>query len=494
MYCRLFTDCDQYLFHSNCSEKNECECFRGYHAINNEKCVAGFNVACRNGERCAPKNSICVNFKCQCEPRYVYRESKCVPKFLEMPCETERDCQEIKFSTCSNDKICVCKSNYGGPDLLTCSPLIGGNCSKNDDCVAQNSYCFINKCRCIANHFAYSNDLCTPLLLNKICQISNDCEHIPNSFCSRQKKCHCKDNHIAINGTKCLQYLGQVCTKNESCTTTNSICINNECQCRPNFIKHLNAECIPVRFNQSCNGNSDCPRMGQECSNQICVCKDNHIALTGTKCAPVLDGHCSKNKDCYVKKSICVENKCRCDFNHKPNSNYECEATSLGKVCLTDTDCRNIKNSKCSARNVCACEINYVAFDNLFCVSSLNGFCSDDKDCCSDTFRCFNNQCQCKTNYTAVSVDRCIETHLLRSCTTVLECSDSWHSICLPEGKCVCALNNVALRPSTCLPTLNGYCWQDDQCMAENSACIDFRCQCKPNFIAVANNLCVLIN
>ncbi|XP_053597963.1 prion-like-(Q/N-rich) domain-bearing protein 25 [Microplitis demolitor] len=494
MYCRLFTDCDQYLFHSNCSEKNECECFRGYHAIDNEKCVAGFNVACRNGERCAPKNSICVNFKCQCEPRYVYRESKCVPKFLEMPCETERDCQEIKFSTCSNDKICVCKSNYGGPDLLTCSPLIGGNCSKNDDCVAQNSYCFINKCRCIANHFAYSNDLCTPLLLNKICQISNDCEHIPNSFCSRQKKCHCKDNHIAINGTKCLQYLGQVCTKNESCTTTNSICINNECQCRPNFIKHLNAECIPVRFNQSCNGNSDCPRMGQECSNQICVCKDNHIALTSTKCAPVLDGHCSKNKDCYVKKSICVENKCRCDFNHKPNSNYECEATSLGKVCLTDTDCRNIKNSKCSARNVCACEINYVAFDNLFCVSSLNGFCSDDKDCCSDTFRCFNNQCQCRTNYTAVSVDRCIETHLLRSCTTVLECSDSWHSICLPEGKCVCALNNVALRPSTCLPTLNGYCWQDDQCMAENSVCIDFRCQCKPNFIAVANNLCVSIN
>lgn len=85
-----------------------------------------------------------------------------VAVLLGMHCKTETDCQEIIFSTCSDDKMCVCKSNYTKVGFSTCSPLIGGDCKKNNDCVAKNSYCLFNKCRCMENYFAHSNDLCTP--------------------------------------------------------------------------------------------------------------------------------------------------------------------------------------------------------------------------------------------------------------------------------------------------------------------------------------------
>ncbi|XP_057336515.1 cysteine-rich with EGF-like domain protein 2-B [Microplitis mediator] len=138
--------------------------------------------------------------------------------------------------------------------------------------------------------------------------------------------------------------------------------------------------------------------------------------------------------------------------------------------------------------------MNYFAVYEIRCLPTLSGFCLNDNDCYSDSFRCTDNQCQCKSNYTGVSVDKCVETHLVSSCTDVSECSDSWHSACSLEGKCICALNNIATKTSTCLPILNGYCWKDDQCMVMYSVCNNFRCQCKPNFIAVANNLCMPVN
>ncbi|XP_008552475.1 uncharacterized protein LOC103574744 [Microplitis demolitor] len=117
-----------------------------------------------------------------------------------------------------------------------------------------------------------------------------------------------------------------------------------------------------------------------------------------------------------------------------------------------------------------------------------------EADYYDDTLHCSNYQCQCKSNYTAISVAQCVQTHLLSSCNDVTKCSDSWHSFCSKERKCVCTLANIAVGTSMCLPILNGYCWKDDQCQVENSVCIDFLCKCKQSFIAIAANLCLPIN
>lgn len=77
------------------------------------------------------------------------------------------------------------------------------------------------------------------------------------------------------------------------------------------------------------------------------------------------------------------------------------------------------------------------------------------------------------------------------SCKEPSECSDSWHFTCSPNRQCVCQTNNTAINHATCLPTLGGLCWKDDQCMATKSSCVDYRCACKEGHIRVADNFCV---
>ncbi|XP_057335489.1 neurogenic locus notch homolog protein 1-like [Microplitis mediator] len=407
MNCRLFTDCDRFLPHSNCSENSECECFRGYYAINNDTCAPGFNVACRNGELCAYENSICIDYKCQCKPDYVYRRSKCVPKFLGMPCQTERDCQEIEFSTCSDDNICVCKLNYGGPDLLTCSPLIGSNCSKNDDCVVQNSYCFLKECRCIENHFAHSNDLCTPVRFSQRCYANADCKSTGHE-CSNQR-CACKDNHIALTSTKCAPVLDGYCSRNKDCYVDNSICVENKCRCDINHLPNSNYECEDIVLNDSCVNNEECSGIKHaKCSkDKLCACIINNIRVNETYCAPALRAFCWKGEKCATDNASCINNECQCDGNSVQQSNDQCLPKLLGSSCETNSDCERVKFSKCSATKTCICSLNTHAVNGTSCVPILHEFCQTNDDCKVENSQCFKNVCKCKSMFKTIANTEC---------------------------------------------------------------------------------------
>lgn len=77
------------------------------------------------------------------------------------------------------------------------------------------------------------------------------------------------------------------------------------------------------------------------------------------------------------------------------------------------------------------------------------------------------------------------------SCDTVLDCGDPWHYRCdRSDKKCRCNVNHYSINKSTCVALLKGYCWNDSQCIVNNSACIDFHCQCIENFVAISGNLC----
>ncbi|XP_044588120.1 uncharacterized protein LOC123267524 [Cotesia glomerata] len=103
---------------------------------------------------------------------------------------------------------------------------------------------------------------------------------------------------------------------------------------------------------------------------------------------------------------------------------------------------------------------------------------------------CVDNKCQCKPKLTEMSANLCIETIKVYSCEEPSECSDSWHFTCSPNGYCICQKNNTAINHATCLPTLGGLCWKDDQCMATKSVCVDYRCACQEGHIPVSDNFC----
>ncbi|CAG5083973.1 Protein of unknown function [Cotesia congregata] len=483
----------RFINHSICLDDRECTCLPNYLPVNNNTCLPAYNQICFNNEECATKNSVCVNYRCKCKPYYIYRQVQCVSAYLRQWCQKEEDCSGVKFATCSKDNICVCKRNYFQSDDSNCSPLLKSSCSTTEDCIVANSVCQDGKCKCGESFFAKSNDRCAKISLVQTCSTFYDCLTIPHSDCSKIGLCYCDLGYVSIDGIRCVPALGQFCTKSKPCGINNSDCIDNKCQCKPYFEEARDSECIPINFNKSCSFDIDCRDIKHSmCFYGECTCKQNYAPVNFQTCVLLLGGVCSTNEDCYyVKNSVCVSNICICDAEHLTVSNNKCEPNMLGTLCLTNDDCDNIDNSICSADNVCTCNLNYRALEKFLCEPMLNGFCSEDSQCPTDSFRCVDHQCQCQPNFTAMSASQCFETNLINTCTNVTECSDSWHAQCTSDHKCVCDLNNMALNPSTCLPILNGFCWRDHQCMAENSVCTDYHCACKPNFIAVARNLCI---
>ncbi|XP_044588909.1 uncharacterized protein LOC123268091 [Cotesia glomerata] len=78
--------------------------------------------------------------------------------------------------------------------------------------------------------------------LGRFCEIHEDCDGIWHSKCSKNK-CVCRENNIKYNETACAPILGGFCWKNETCVTENSVCIDQECQCKENHTQILN-KCI----------------------------------------------------------------------------------------------------------------------------------------------------------------------------------------------------------------------------------------------------------
>ncbi|XP_057340542.1 rh5-interacting protein-like [Microplitis mediator] len=227
--------------------------------------------------------------------------------------------------------------------------------------------------------------------------------------------------------------------------------------------------------------------------NNKCVCRHKFVPMNKFTCTPTVGASCTENVECQPARLLCLDNKCQYYTNFSTVLNSKPVQVALGSPCQINADC-TILNSKCGIHKKCVCGANTLALNESTCVSILHGSCSNDDQCYPFPVRCSYNKCQCNQDFTSVSANQCIKTNLLYSCSSDLECSDLWHSRCSNDGKCVCRSNNIATNNSTCLPILGGNCWKDDQCTTENSACIDFRCTCKPKFIAVARNQCVSID
>ncbi|XP_008551627.1 rh5-interacting protein isoform X2 [Microplitis demolitor] len=425
-------------------------------------------------------------------------------------CEIDEDCDATIHAKCSENNECVCRSKYLKTSDSSCAPLLGEFCWKNERCINANSECIDNECKCKHNYFLDSTNTCLRAFIGTQCENDADCGGIKFATCLENKTCACALNTIAENPRLCLPLLDVSCQKNDHCKIDNSECIQNKCVCKPQYLFFSNGQCI-TRI--PCNNNSHCEMFINKtrCSNNNqCECEDDYgPAMNNTVCALLFNIACSDNELCATENSFCHDNKCQCkanyvyreskcvpitlqdtDYSIYINSHASGLLVELGKSCEKDEDCKNILYSRCSLNKICVCKEHSFSVDKFTCAPALNGFCLNDEQCIMKSSHCKDNTCQCKALRSAVSYNQCKATHLLYTCDKSSECSDLWHSKCSLDNLCTCNINNVAVGTS-CLPILGGYCWRDDQCSAENSACINYWCACKPNYVAVANNLCI---
>ncbi|XP_074115779.1 prion-like-(Q/N-rich) domain-bearing protein 25 [Cotesia typhae] len=322
------------------------------------------------------------------------------------------------------------------------------------------------------------------------CTYDRDCHHhIPFSKCSTKNKCTCID-HYHLSDNRCVLGFAILCSRTIPCSNPNFACVNDMCQCQANYTL-WNSRCLSTKLGFSCQKDEDCFLIPHsKCTFWQCVCEEGYTRQNAD-CAPLLGSFCSTNDVCAVDNSVCIDDICQCDINYEEQSNDYCMLGSLGAKCRYNRDCHSILNSQCSSSSICTCKFRHVAMNEFSCVPIVGGYCTGDLNCDSRTMECVANKCRCKPNFTEMSATLCIETTNVYSCIEPSECSDSWHLTCSPNKKCVCQTNNTAINHATCLPTLGGLCWKDDQCAAKKSSCVDYRCACKEGYIRAADNFCV---
>ncbi|XP_044581801.1 prion-like-(Q/N-rich) domain-bearing protein 25 [Cotesia glomerata] len=488
--CLDNTDCVG-LKWSECSKQGACTCQPNTVLVKNT-CVPQLDVHCNLDTDCRVKNFKCIDNTCQCTENFMFRRLECVPKISFESCKKDADCNQIPFAECSIEKKCECKHNFIATDHRTCKPLLGEFCANDEDCQTLNSECDHNECVCRDDYVQESIYSCIPTLLGQFCREDNDCNNIKNAECNN-KVCVCKSDYVSTDLTTCLLLLGRQCTKRSDCAPDNSACLGGICDCNEYFISKSDDKCLPTLLEKKCQDHLDChDKKFSLCGqNKVCACSFYYVASNGNECEPLLGGKCNNTSQCMVDNSICLNNRCRCKPHFLQSFHTYCIPIMLGRSCTEQTQCKTTQNSICVS-NVCVCRDDHFAFNGIFCIPVLNRVCWTNDQCSGDSFHCSNYKCQCRPGFTAVSVEKCVKTDSLFSCNDETECSDIWHSTCSTK-KCVCRSNNIAVSKSTCLPILRGYCWKDDQCKAENSACINYWCKCKPGFTEIAINSCAAI-
>ncbi|KAH0561288.1 uncharacterized protein LOC123265410 [Cotesia glomerata] len=123
-------------------------------------CAPLLNTSCRHDE-CKIESSHCIERKCQCKPGYsAVSTNQCVKTSSLYSCTDISHSADSWHFDCSKEKKCVCKANNSAINNLSCLPVLGGICWKDDQCVTQNPICVDFRCRCKSGFILVSHNMC----------------------------------------------------------------------------------------------------------------------------------------------------------------------------------------------------------------------------------------------------------------------------------------------------------------------------------------------
>ncbi|KAH0535766.1 hypothetical protein KQX54_019043 [Cotesia glomerata] len=162
--CKQDHDCQIAINNSLCSEDKVCVCTKNHYTLSSFECVPYLNEKCTTDDDCQPNFSACIDNYCQCT--LLYRSvsfNRCELFGSLFNCKENLDCGDTWHNICSKDKKCICNNNNTYIDKSTCSPLLGGYCWVDHQCVVPNSICFDFHCKCRDDFRPVSSNMCMPV-------------------------------------------------------------------------------------------------------------------------------------------------------------------------------------------------------------------------------------------------------------------------------------------------------------------------------------------
>ncbi|CAG5080977.1 Protein of unknown function [Cotesia congregata] len=329
MECEKNDDC-RLLLDSKCINY-VCACRDNYTPLNATVCAPQLGEYCRMDQQCAAANSICIKNKCKCQLQYESIDrNHCLRTMFssvagldKFSCDHDGDCNDIKYSHCSLDKVCSCKPNYYYYYVplgrTKCVGLIGEICDSDDECISYNSVCVNHICQCLEGLYAPTKYQCDKISLGSNCQANEDCStSIINSECSSGKVCVCHKNYIASSKFECWPTLFEKCSINKDCQFNNSACFENKCQCLLGFRAVSESQCKPIDYMYPCDTVLDCgDPWHYQCDrlDKRCRCNVNHFSINKSTCMVLLKGYCWSDSQCLVNNAACIDFHCQCKEN-----------------------------------------------------------------------------------------------------------------------------------------------------------------------------------
>ncbi|XP_050596118.1 rh5-interacting protein-like isoform X2 [Bombus affinis] len=257
--CRYDEDC---MKNAYCWDQEACLCKDGFIVNKNRTHLECLKVANAIGDPCEVDIQCQVTFApysecrqriCQCSDGSHYVEGRCYESVgLGLPCQSHRNCY-IKDSFCVTG-FCACTLNYhANPRNDVCIPSIelGGKCSKDYDCIAENSRC-LDFCTCKVDHVLSSDGkrcLKVSESIGEPCQENSQCQLFQReSECGPNGRCRCI-KYFHQRGSICLKdtLLNDRCQSHRECITEtyrdsnstevmNVDCIDGFCKCAKDYI------------------------------------------------------------------------------------------------------------------------------------------------------------------------------------------------------------------------------------------------------------------
>ncbi|CAG5073390.1 Protein of unknown function [Cotesia congregata] len=495
--CELDEDCDE-IIHAKCSKDGKCICRMKTVKTDPWTCAPILGGFCWNNETCAADNAVCVNSECKCKKDYFQRpNNQCVRNVLGTQCENDDACNLVKFAKCSEYKICTCTSNTTAITSIYCAPIFGGFCWENDECVTPNSICLNNKCQCHGKYNQYTIEKgCVSICGNDACYEGKILAEnkISNAICTGVNDCVCFQQYPFEEAYPCTSKDKIVCETDNLCVVENSKCIDNHCQCKPQF-EYRSNQCLPfAHLNDFCWINYDCRQIDHAiCSkDKKCKCDENYAAVNQTSCRPIYGGICSQNKDCRNINGVCIDSKCGFIPFMVNFSEYLCLAPQLGIPCKSNEDCRKILNSICSDNGICECKMNFGEYNSTACASLLGESCFKSQLCAPDHSNCNNDICLCDDGFLDYSKKKCIPHYLNMFCENDDKCKYIANAKCQNDTKtCTCKNGHQMVNETACAPLLGESCFENQLCAPLHSSCRNDECKCNDGFIEYSKEKCL---
>ncbi|XP_044592900.1 fibrillin-1-like [Cotesia glomerata] len=477
---------------------NKCVCKSDFFE-ENKQCKRLIGTECLLNSDCTIENSTCKGCSCECANGFYHslnrKQCLALATNLGSTCEDNRGCQRLKYTECSSNKTCNCKSNFIKVNEK-CRSIYGEECDSELDCATKGSKCESRTCECKSgDYLSADKSQCyiKATELNKFCGDNRGCRSIKYSRCSSKNTCECKDDYQQ-KGHLCLGKIDADCSNSTECGAKDAICsADNTCQCPLNYyFENGNCHKYAAKLEEECYSMEACDHLpyAQCGSSGKCECRDNYDNSTGV-CRGLINAICENSTDCAAKDAICSTDKnCQCPSNYYlKNDNCHKHAAKLEEECYSMEACDHLPYAQCGSSGKCECRDNY---DNStgVCRGLINAICENSTDCAAKDAICSTDKnCQCPSNY-YLKNDNCHKhaAKLEEECYSMEACDHLPYAQCGSSGKCECR-DNYDNSTGVCRGLINAICENSTDCAVKDAICsTDKTCQCHINYYAENNN------